>query len=174
MTMRILTSAERDAFEALIDEACDEQTSTRLRVTAFLHKLADATQAHAAWSDIVRDECLERGAASLIKAHLKARNRVMVAYNGELVAKSAMVGVRRSGPDGEYVQQELIYVLTWDELIEKKQEYLAAVRSYTSNVGMVDILLALRSLCPESANPVDAATQLGTTVEAWLKQGLAA
>jgi hypothetical protein len=174
MSLKILSTEERLQFETLMDEACSEQQSTRLRVAAFLHKLADAIQAHQAWAGVVLDECSGRGAASLIKAHLKGRNRVLVAFNGVLVAKPTVVGVRRAGPTGEYVQQELIHVLTWDELRQKKKEYLTAVGSYTSNVAMVDLLLALFDLAPETATPEQAAAALGTTVEAWLKQGLAA
>ena len=174
MSLKILSADERHQFETLMDEACAEQTSTRLRVAAFLHKLADAIQAHEPWAGVIADECSARGAASLIKAHLKGRNRVLVAFNGGLIAKPSFVGVRRQGPTGEFVQQELIYVLTWDELRQKKKEYLTAVGSYTSNAAMVDLLLALHDLAPEAANPVEAATALGTTVEAWLKQGLAA
>jgi hypothetical protein len=174
VSMKILSTEERVAFEALMDEACAEQTSTRLRVAAFLHKLADAIQAHERWAEVVSDECAARGAASLIKAHLKAKSRVLVAYNGTLVAKPTIVGVRRHGPVGEFVQQELIYVLTWDELRQKKKEYLTAVGAYNANAAMVDLLLALHDLAPDAATPVEAATHLGTTVEAWLQQGLAA
>lgn len=118
--MKILTAEERRAFEALIDEACDEHSSTGLRVAAFLRKLADAIQAHQSWAGIVADECMGRGTASLVKTRIKSRNVVLVAFNGEVVSKPAMVGVRRQSESGEYVQQALIYTLSWAELDAKK------------------------------------------------------
>jgi hypothetical protein len=161
---------EHDEYEELLSDVWNEPgISTRDRVKVFLTLLDDAVQGHRPWANDLERTCLELGAATHIKGWRKRQKEIVFDYQGQPLTRSAVVGFKRVSDDGSsFDEQRLIHYGTWDELIEKRREYLAQQLAYSANVAYLDRLLALHDLVPDAANPHEAAEALGTTVEEWL------
>lgn len=174
MNVKTWSPEERAEYDELLDDVCESSNVTRDRVARFLAGVDSAKQAHRWWATDVLNEIRARGAASLINAFNKARQRVFVAHDGRVLERSGVVGIKRHTPNGDvYVVQALIYTATREELLRKRSEYLSQIKAYDGNVEIVDKLLALLDLAGDCATPEDAAKKLGITVDGWLTQGLA-
>lgn len=165
---------ERAEWEDLLEQVTQEAESTGDAVDMLKQLVRDAVQAQRFWANDVEDAALRTGLRSLVNAY-KKRQRVLVSYQGELLNKARAIGVKHVAEDGStWHAQPLIDVMTWDQLREKRREYLTQIRAYTSNVAEMDQLLALQEICPGAATPQEACEQLGTTVDEYLKRGEAA
>ena len=174
MNERMWTADDRDEFESMCNEAWDSGEATRDRIDAFLSMLRDAIQSHRPWAFEVEDEALRRGANALLNRWNKRSNQVAVSYRGKVISKPRVIGARRTDEAGNaYSTQSLFDFMSWDELRQKKNEYLVQLGAYTANVALIDRLLALYELAPSATNAADAATSIGTTVEAWIGQDAA-
>jgi hypothetical protein len=158
---------EREEYDALLAEVCAATTDSTERLDLFEQKLADAIQAQRPWAGDVARACRRFGLGKEITRH-EGRSRALVSYLGDILSVPS-VQARRVTVDGvNHYQRELIYVWTWDELIEKRAEALRSRRTYTANIQLYDRLLALRELSPDAASPADAATSLGLDLDEWL------
>lgn len=174
MNTRAWTEEDRDEYDAMCAEAWESSSNIRDQVAAFLAKLADARQAHRDWAYRVEDEVLRAGARERLKEWSKTRSRVLVAYSDGAAAKPRVIGTTRTDAAGNRVHQQVLFeTMTWQELAEKRVEYLKQIKAYGQNVGLIDRLLALHDLAPESATPAAAARLLGTTIEDWLAEDAA-
>jgi hypothetical protein len=163
---------EWDEFEELCRNAERLGESTGHRARLFGDMIEGAVQAHRIFARDIEREALRRGFLSIFRQWQKSHGGpVVVSHDGRILTKSRVIGVRRSGPDGtEHHQQLLFDYCTWDELGTKRKEYIAAMRGYGDDIAVIDRLLALRELAPESTTPAEAAKELGTTVDAWLAE----
>lgn len=163
------TPEERDEFDAIVAESVESSVNQAIRTNYFLARIRDAEQAQRFFAADVLHDAERRGAASILKAALKANTTVLVSHEGKVLTKPRMIGTQRRDLDGRtYSEQTLFDYMTWDELVAKRREYLRQIDSYDANVATVDKLLALRDLAPEAINPISAVQMLGTTLERWL------
>lgn len=160
---------ERAAYDRICAEAWDVDESTAERTEAFLSLINDARQAHQFFAGDVLDEALRRGAASLLKSWHKARRRVPVSFEGEVLSKPRVIGTTVVSDDGSVIHAQTLFDLwTWEQLEAKAREYAQNIKAFRANLHIVVRLLELRERAPEATNPAQACERLGTTVEQWL------
>jgi hypothetical protein len=154
----------------MMEEVIAESPDSAERIAAFLEKLHDAVQAHRQWAILLDSDIRRRGAGSEVSSYAKSRvPRLPVAYDGRVLTQDAIAGFKRTRAGGEkWVAQELVSMVPWDELKAKRAEQLAMEHAYGAKVAMYDKLLALRDLAPEAANPSEACTVLGMSLDDYL------
>lgn len=170
MGQRTWSQRDRQEYAAACAEAWECGDSTRERGERFRALVADAVQAHRPWAVDLTLQFAQRGAQTELNSWRKsARPLAAVAHDGRLLSKTRVVGIQRHADDGaRYVTQALFDFLTFAEIEKKIAEYATQVRAYGDNLDVARQLLKLRDLAPDAATPADAATRLGTTVDAWL------
>jgi hypothetical protein len=157
-------------YAEMMEEVIAESPDSAERIAAFLSKLHDAVQAHRQWAVLLDADIRRRGAGSEVSGYAKGRvPRLPVAYDGRLLTQDAVAGFKRTRGSGEqWVAQELVAMVTWDELRAKRAEQLAMEQAYGVKVAMYDKLLALRDMAPQAANPAEACTILGLSIDDYL------
>lgn len=172
MPGRTWSAADREEYEAACTEAWAAGTSTRERGEAFRALVADAVQAHRSWACHLMRIFAERGAQAELKSWRKASQPVaVVAYNGQVLSRPRVVGFQQRDAEGHgYVVQELFDLIPFAKIEEKVTEYQRQVGAYRENLALARRLLELRDAVPDALTPADAASRLGTTVDAWLMQ----
>ena len=159
---------DRAEYDDLLRQVITDEERTSERTALMLRLVEDAVQAQRPWARDVQVEALAIGHAAQFKSFLK-RDRALVNYRGELVAKPRVIGVSRKGDDGStYVVQEMFSALPFQELREKRREYLGNIHSYSGLVALADRLLALEEMSPESETPEDACRALGIDLDDYL------
>lgn len=160
---------ERDEYEDLLAEICNESNDTSVRLDLFEDKLGDAIQAQRQWAFDVARSCRRAGLGKEI-TRFEDRNRALVSFDGSVLSVPR-VQSRRVLVDGEPTyQRELIEVWTWDEIADKRAEAIRSSRSYTAKISHYDQLLALRVRCPDTNSPAEAAAELGLDLDEYLGQ----
>ncbi|AYF29268.1 hypothetical protein CSH63_17710 [Micromonospora tulbaghiae] len=164
------TPEERHEYEALLAEIVAATRDSGERLDLFEHRLVDAVQAQRPWASEVDRMCRRFGLAKEV-SRFQARNRALVAYDGEVLSLPAVQARKVAKPGGEVgYQRELIEVWSWEELTAKRDEALAARRTYDGKVAHYDRLLALRALAPSAATPAEAARMAGVDLGDWLSR----
>jgi hypothetical protein len=128
------------------------------------------------WARDLLVQFVQTGAQTELKRWRKANQRmVAVAPDGRLLSLPRVVGVRIPDEAGVAVHQQHIFdLLTWDQIEQKINEYLRQVSAYRDDIFLATVLLELRELAPGASTPQEAASRLGTTVDAWLDERTAA
>lgn len=160
----------RKEYEALMAEVVSEAESTGDRARLMAEKIHDAVQAHRTWAMTAQYSAEIDGYAAAIKTYLK-RTRVIVLIDegSRQVAKPRTIGAKKRGKAGEVVDLQLpMEALTFDQLREKRREYLIQKKAYTDNIAVTDRLLALEEMAPGCNTPAEAAKALGTTLDDYL------
>lgn len=157
-------------YTEMMEEVIAETPDSAERIAAFLSKLHDAVQAQRQWAILVDADIRRRGAGAEVSSYAKARvPRLPVAYDGRVLTQDAVAGFKRTRASGQqWVAQELVAMVSWDELKAKRSEQLAMEHAYGVKVAMYDKLLALRDLAPEAANPAEACELLGLSIDDYL------
>lgn len=165
---------ERTEFELMLAEWVARTTDSTERIDLAERLLIDAIQGQRFWARQVERAALRDGLGAEIR-RFEDRNRVMVAHDGQVLNMPAKQARRVVDEAGRTVfQRELIELWTWSQIEDKRAEAIRARRTYDDRVAHYDRLLALRTLCPDSTTPEDAARLLGTTVKHFLGGDLAA
>lgn len=167
MNMKAWSPEERDEFEAACAEAWRSSHRQGERTETFIEVLQDARQAHRFWAGDVLDEALRTGASSILKNWSK-RQRIVISFEGEVVARPRMVGRRRDDGEGHgYTEQALLDSFTLDDLRAKRKEYLTQITAYRQNIALIDELIAL---CEATGcnTPAEAAAALGVSIDDWI------
>jgi len=157
-------------YSEMMEEVVLSTPDSALRIAAFLSKLHDAVQAQRPWAFDLEADIRRRGAAGEVSSYAKSRVApALISFDGRLLTKPAVAGFKRIRGDGQkWIAQELITVAPWEELRAKRSEHLTLEKTYGSNVALYDKLLALETMAPGSANPVQASKQLGIDLEEYL------
>jgi hypothetical protein len=164
---------ERDEYDAMLAEIVTSATDSGERADLMEAKMRDAIQAQRFWANDAEYHACRVGYLAQIKSYLK-RNRLLFSYEGLLISRPRVVGTKSVSESGETVHiQALIETLTFDELRQKRLEYLRQIRAYDENLALVDRLLALADMCPEASSPIDALKMLDLTVEDYLGEAAA-
>jgi len=103
-----------------------------------------------------------------VVAFAKRHDTVTISYKGQQITKSARAGVLVRDGDSIGWQQKLFWVLTRDELMDRKRMLQGQKDGATENLAIVARLEKLLDEVPEAADTGEAAKALGTTVEKWL------
>lgn len=171
--MKLHNPTDRDAYIALIQEACDRTEGTGARVALVAAMVADAVQAHRPWAVTVQDDAMAAGFARDIKTHLK-RARVVVALGDRRVSKTTVVGVRRRGLEGNECDQQLdLLVLTFDELRSKARWAAEQSQVFDDSRAMLARLLTLQDRVPAATTVEEALLALHVSMDAWLGEAVA-
>lgn len=163
----------RDELHAIYDEVLDDPELATMpdRARSVLAKMADATQAHRPWVDVLRHDLLVAGLSRQLRQRRDSRATVLVATTKGAVTRKANRGVRRVTDDGAVAyQQRLIHEMTWDEVAQVIEALGAQLQALSESRQMMRKLDRLRELAPGAAGPAEAAAQLGTTVDDFLAQ----
>lgn len=163
---------DHDDYEVACADAWDCSGSTVGRGQRFSALVRTAADAGALWARDLLKTWVQRGAEGEVK-NWKRRTTptYAVAYNGRLVNRYAVGGVKRRTEDGEqFHAQTLFELMTWDQLENKIREYVAQISAYKADIALIAVLLKLRDAAPETATPHEAAKALGTTVREWIGQ----
>lgn len=164
---------ERAEYDAMLDEIISSASDTGERADLMEAKMRDAIQAQRFWANDAEYHACRVGYIAQIKSYLK-RTRVMFSYDGSIISRPRFVGARAKTESGEvFYTQALIETLTFDELREKRLDYLRQIRAYDENLALVDRLLALADMCPKASTPNDALKLLNLTVEDYLGEAAA-
>lgn len=160
---------EREEFDAARRDAWGWSEKQSDRNSRFVELLLDGEQAHRRWAVEALTEAQRLGAGAQLKAWWKQQKTVAVSYEGKVITKSRYLGTKRTDEDGaKFDTQALFDLMTWKELREKRSAFLRQVRAYNASIQMIDRVLALYDLVPDAANPAEAVTILGTTLDEWL------
>lgn len=167
-----MSREEKNEYEDLMREACGDPAAG-VKVTGHIGKrlhelLLDAEQAGRLWARVVLHEDVIHGHQARAKAWLKKQSVVNMAWNGKVVGVTTRVGVRKRSLNGIEFAQKLFDQMTWEELADHIETITTQTSALLVNKAAADRLMDLRDLCPSSVGPADAASQLGTTVDAWL------
>lgn len=171
-----LSPEEREEYDLLIEEAGFDEDGTERpsgEIGERMHDLlVDADQAGRVWASYILRDDAEAGHLKRFNSWNKARKRKMVYFNGQIVPKAAVVGVRRKRDDGStYHQQSLWELLTWAEVEQKLDEARSQKRSAAINETTAKRLLALRIKVPNSIGPLAACDALGIDLDEYLQSG---
>lgn len=160
-------------YTEMMEEVIAETPNSAERIAAFLAKLHDAVQAQRQWAMLLDADIRRRGAGSEVSGYAKARvPRLPVAYDGRLLTQDAVAGFKQTRASGEqWVAQQMVAMVSWDELKAKRAEQLAMEHAYGVKVAMYDKLLALRDMAPRAANPAEACSILGMSIDDYLGGG---
>lgn len=173
MNFKVWSPEERAEYDAMLCEIVDATTDSGKRADLMEARMNDAIQAQRFWANDAEYHARRVGYLAQIKSFLK-RNRLMFSHDGGLVARPRVIGTRSVNELGETVHvQALIETLTFDELRQKRLDYLRQIRAYDENLALVDRMLALADMCPEAASPIEALVLLGLTVEDYLGEAAA-
>lgn len=160
-----------DELTEMLDKVCDDHSAQKASVQAAeLHRLLlDAVQAQRPWAGAVIDAALIDGLAKRVKAHQRKRSRLITKRLGQVVTISTRVGTRRNG---EWVQAHLD-AMDWEEVDVWASMTVRNIQGLEPAKAVAEKLGRLREAYPASTGPADAAKRAGTTVEAFLAEGLA-
>lgn len=168
--IKIAEPEARAEYERLMDEVVNEAETTGDRARLMADKIHDAIQAQRSWAMGVQYAAEIDGYAAAVKVYLK-RKRVVVLVDdaGRQIEKPRTIGAKRRDGAGKVVDLQLpLEVLTFDQVREKRREYLAQQKAYTDNIAVADRLLALEEMAPGCSTPAAAAKALGTTLDDYL------
>lgn len=166
---------EQEEYDAMIESIIASTTDTTKRLDVFESRLTDALQAQRYWARDVERACLRKGMAAEIKNFQDRRNRALVSHDGRVLNLPKAQGrTVRTAAGSVAHDRALIEVWSWEQILDKRAADLRARRHYDDRIAYLDRLLALRELCPESASPADAATQLGIDLDEFLVEQKAA
>lgn len=162
----------REATETL-EEVLRRATSSPARNYVFGQLLNDAVQAHRPWALDVQREATQRGLGSILRSYTQSRGGTLpFKHGGELHLKSAIVGIERTGDNGEtWIQQELLARATFREIAANRARDLKIRKAYSVRVAMEDRLLALEEMAPGTETPDEACAQLGISLDDYLGGG---
>lgn len=161
---------DRDEFDELLADVIAQTRFTSERLDLMESGIADAIQAGRIWASEVETAAARQGYASEIK-RFQDRNRALVSHDGQVLnVPRVQSRVVRTDSGESYHQRELIELWSWQQIEEKRREALTGRRTYNEKIGHYDRLLALRTMCPDAANPADAAKRLGIALDDWLAQ----
>lgn len=166
--IKIHDPAERAEYEALLTAVLTEAESTGERVALMDSLIDDAVQAQRPWAVKVEETSRRVGYANEIKSYLK-RTRVVLTIKDREVSKPRTIGAKAKNEDGKVIDLQLPFeVLTFDQLRDKRREYLSQINAYTDNLAMADRLLALADAAPGTNTPSEAARVLGLNLDEYL------
>lgn len=169
MNDRAWSPSDRAEYDAMVQRVVTAESTTEARVNLYEELVADARQAHRFWSGEIDRDARRTGYREQIKRWMK-KNRVLVSFEGRVVSKPRVVGIRQSIGEDSYDVQALIDALTFDQIEAKRREYLRQVNVYSDNVALMDRLLALRDMAPDASTPAEACAYLGIAVDDYLAQ----
>lgn len=174
MKIKYWPDEEVAEFDELCASAERAAKSTGARSKVFSRLIRAAASEDRWFAKDVEREALSRGLLSIFKWWQKNRKpRVPVAHDGQILLKPRIIGAERKDSAGKiYHQQTLFDYMTWDELREKRNWYLTQIQAYTSDVAVVDKLLALAVLAPEAATPAEACQRLNQSIEDYLAEAV--
>lgn len=169
--IKIAEPEARAEYMKLMAEVVSEAEGTGERARLMADKIHDAIQAQRSWAAGVQYAAEIDGYAAAVKVYLK-RTRVVVlvdAEAGRQIEKPRTIGAKRRDDEGKVVDLQLpLEVLTFDQVREKRREYLRQQKAYSDNVAVADRLLALEEMVPGSLTPADAAKSLGFSLDDYL------
>lgn len=166
--IRIANPDERREFDALMLEVVSEAEGTGERTHLMAAKIDDAVQAQRTWAVEVQRTAQYDGYSNAIKAYLK-RTRVVINIADREVSKPRTIGTKRKDQAGTVVDLQLpLEVLTFDQIRDKRVEYVRQARAYTDNIAVTDRLLALQDMAPGANTPGEATKALGITLDEYL------
>lgn len=166
--IKIQNPAERREYEALLTAVLTEADSTGERVALMDRLIDDAVQAQRPWATKVEESSRRIGYASEIKSYLK-RTRVVVAIRDREVSKPRTIGAKVTNNDGKVVDLQLPFeVLTFDQIRDKRREYLKSIAAFKDNLSMLGRLLDLADAAPGTNTPAEAAVALGIDLDSYL------
>lgn len=167
MNDRTWSPEDRSEYDAMVAQVVQTESTTEARVNLYEKLTADARQAHRFWAGEIDRDARRTGYREQIKRWMK-KNRVLVSFDGRMVSKPRVIGIRQSVGDESYDVQALLEALTFDQIEAKRREYLRQVNVYTDNVALMDRLLALRDMAPDTATPQEACAVLGLAFDEYL------
>jgi hypothetical protein len=167
MNDRTWSPQDRAEYDAMVASVVQTERTTEARVNLYEKLTADARQAHRFWAGEIDRDARRTGYREQIKRWMK-RNRVLVSFDGRMVSKPRVVGIRQSQGEESYDVQALLDALTFDEIEAKRREYLRQVNVYTDNVALMDRLLALRDMAPTATTPAEACALLDLDFDEYL------
>lgn len=160
---------EREEWRDLLADVCAATKNSGERKRLYASGLRDALQAQRPWAQDVDDDARMTGYGTQITTFSQAPSRALVSYKGELLNKPLSLGTRQRDERGAVMhQQELIEVWSWDLVEQKIQDYSKRIAAYKADMYLMLRLLDLRDKFPDSANPKDACSRIGKTVEEFL------
>jgi predicted RNase H-like HicB family nuclease len=166
----------RDELDVILADASTykDVPTRRSKVLAGLVKARkehkEANPKAPSWVDLVYAEFRDEGADRLLKWYdNRTKSFAFVDYSGKVLNKPTVVGKTKKTEAGREYQREMILILTWDDLRDKRKVYLSQAKAAMDSVAVVDRLLVLQTECPEAKTPQDALDQLGISLEDWLE-----
>lgn len=168
MNFKIWSPEERDEYDEMLRKIVTSTADSGDRVDLMEARMADAVQAHRFWANDAERSACRVGYSAQIRSYIK-RNRLMFSHEGSVIFRPRVIGTRGINELGEkFHAQALIETLTFDELRQKRLDYLRQIRAYDENLALVDRMLALADMCPEANSPIEALELLNLTVEDYL------
>lgn len=159
---------ERREYEALLTAVLAEAEGTGERVAHMDALIEDAVQAQRQWATQVEESCRRVGYSNEIKDYLK-RTRVVIAIDTRKVSKPRTIGAKATTPGGKVIDLQLDFeVMTFDQLRDKRREYLKQITAYKDLLAFANRLLDLADAAPGTDTPQDAAQALGLDLEEYL------
>lgn len=173
MNFKTWSPEERAEYDAMLNEVVTSATDSGERADLMEEKMRDAIQAQRFWANDAEYHACRVGYHAQIKSYLK-RNRLLFWHDGTPISRPRVIGTKAINEVGETVHvQALIETLTFDELRQKRLDYLRQIRAYDENLALTDRLLALADLCPEATTPIEALKLLHLSVEDYLGEAAA-
>lgn len=179
MDRRMLSSEEREEYDALLQQAGYDDAGSRRpsgEIGDHMHELlVDAVRAGRTWAGYVVDDDARTGHLARFKRWDKVRHIIHVEHQSVIVPRAAVMGVKRRNVEtgAVYHQQVLFTEMSWDELIGTLDSAHARIASERITVDTCLKLLALKHRAPESLGPQDACDQLGLDMEEYLLEAAA-
>lgn len=167
LSLKYLSEEERTEWRDLLNHALNgSRQANAAAIDRAVAAIQQADRAGRAWPDLLREQMVRDGLRSALKAFAKAESETTVNYNGTPLIKAARRGVRVTAADGSTsFVQKLLWDMTWQEIGAWSDSNEAQIRGLLSNRDMARKLEDLHRMVPRSTGPLDAAAQLGTTVE---------
>ena len=170
LSTNYLSPDERDAWRALLDDALNgSRQADPAAVGRAMAALDQADRAGAEWPTLIRAQAVRTVLQAELKRYAKAEAMTAVTYNGTPLVRTARRGVRQQAADGSTTyEQKLLWDMDWPEVDTWAASNESQIHGLLANRDIARKLQDLRRMAPRSTGPADAASQLGTTVEAVL------
>lgn len=157
----------RAEYRDFMHDVCNASLDTGRRRNAIVDALPGLLQSHKYWVKDLERRIRYLGALEVLREFVRAeRSRPAMSGGGQ---KSGVISLKFKAPTGETWNQLTVFELApFEQIAEKRRDFLKSVRAYNENVAFLDKLLALREMVPAAGNPLEACEQLGIAIDDYI------
>lgn len=162
----------RAEHDLIVEEAWRSSSAQADRADTYLSLLRDGEQAQRFFATDCLHDALLRGVQGQLKREwrrIQNGAKLPVSYEGTRVDTDRVLGVVTRDGGGRPVRTQTLFdYCTRDQIEGKIREFAGNVKAYKAKLKAALRAIDLLDRVPEATTPAEAATALGTTVEAFL------